>query len=346
MCKENYIQIKDNAGIPKYKQLMKSIIDGIEENTLKIGDKIPSINHVSEEYCLSRSTVEKAYVELRNQKIIKSIKGKGFYIAKTQLQFKKDVLFLVNQIDPYVIRLLNDFTSILGKEAKIDLDTYSGDSSVFKDVLERKKNQYDQLVVLLNFENGEQDSGQYPKDVLETLESISPSKLILVSKARQFSGKLGQVYQDFEGDFYKVLRNGFSNFKTIERLVFIQPDNSPSFHTKHFEIGLKRFCAKYHLEYLIKDKICGQEALSKKDLYLLFSDLDLIQLIDKVKEQNFVLGEDIDIVSCGDSALKKYLGISVIEINYEEMAKKVSEMLMKNLIQTVNVDFIFVKRTY
>ena len=54
---------------PKYKQVMDSVIRSIHNGNLNMGEKIPSINEFSEEYLLSRDTVEKAYGLLKEQKI-------------------------------------------------------------------------------------------------------------------------------------------------------------------------------------------------------------------------------------------------------------------------------------
>ena len=87
------MEIDHESRVPKYKQVKDCIIKGITMGQLKIGQKIPSINEISESYYLSRDTVEKAYSQLKAQKIIESVKGKGYYIAKTDLTAKVNVLF-------------------------------------------------------------------------------------------------------------------------------------------------------------------------------------------------------------------------------------------------------------
>jgi len=67
MNQPSYIKINRNSRIPKYKQVMDSIVKGIKEQELLMGDKILSINALSEKFDLSRDTVEKAYSLLRAQ---------------------------------------------------------------------------------------------------------------------------------------------------------------------------------------------------------------------------------------------------------------------------------------
>ncbi len=56
-----HIKIDENSRIPKYKQIVDSIIHNISTGQFKIDDKVPSINTFSKEFYLSRDTVEKAY---------------------------------------------------------------------------------------------------------------------------------------------------------------------------------------------------------------------------------------------------------------------------------------------
>lgn len=52
----NYVEIDENSRVPKYQQIVDSIIENISQGNLKIDQKIPSINKFSEEYYLSRDT--------------------------------------------------------------------------------------------------------------------------------------------------------------------------------------------------------------------------------------------------------------------------------------------------
>ena len=65
------MSLSENSRIPKYKQIVDSIIHSIATDKLQMDQKLPSINMLSEEFYLSRDTVEKAYNILKNRKNIK-----------------------------------------------------------------------------------------------------------------------------------------------------------------------------------------------------------------------------------------------------------------------------------
>ena len=86
-----FISIDENSRIPKYQQIVDSIIHNISCGNLLMDQKIPSINMFSEEFYLSRDTVEKAYSILKQRNIITSIRGKGYYISRTKLISKVNI---------------------------------------------------------------------------------------------------------------------------------------------------------------------------------------------------------------------------------------------------------------
>ena len=49
---ENILNIDEKGSLPIYKQIVSSILFKISIGELQINDKIPSINSLSEEYCL------------------------------------------------------------------------------------------------------------------------------------------------------------------------------------------------------------------------------------------------------------------------------------------------------
>ena len=61
------IQINEQSRVPKYKQIVDSIIADISKGKIQVGEKIPSINELSEFLLLSRDTVEKAYKLLKEK---------------------------------------------------------------------------------------------------------------------------------------------------------------------------------------------------------------------------------------------------------------------------------------
>ena len=60
MLSNTSFEIDSEKKTPKYLQIVNAITDSIKKGKLKKGDRIFSINELSNEYFLSRDTVQKA----------------------------------------------------------------------------------------------------------------------------------------------------------------------------------------------------------------------------------------------------------------------------------------------
>jgi len=69
MEKFKFIKINVSSRVPKYKQIVDLIKQGISDGHLLMGDQIPSINALSEGFDISRDTVDKAYRLLKEQNV-------------------------------------------------------------------------------------------------------------------------------------------------------------------------------------------------------------------------------------------------------------------------------------
>jgi DNA-binding GntR family transcriptional regulator len=70
------MDFKFNGQSTKVQQLAEYIQEALASNELKVGEKIPSINHLSRQFSVSRDTVFKALSDLRERGVIDAIHGK------------------------------------------------------------------------------------------------------------------------------------------------------------------------------------------------------------------------------------------------------------------------------
>ena len=92
------LEISESISLPKYKQLVNSLVEQIQSGRSKYGQKIPSINQISFDYNLSRDTVEKAYKILKKDGVIQSVEGRGHFIANTNPRSELKILVLFNKL--------------------------------------------------------------------------------------------------------------------------------------------------------------------------------------------------------------------------------------------------------
>jgi len=343
--KFEYIYLNPDSRIPKYKQVMDSILSNINKANIEMGEKLPSINEVSEAYLLSRDTVEKAYRLLKDQNIIISVKGKGFYIAKTNLSIKVNILFLINKLSTYKLNIFNSFVNTIGANANVDLDIYHCEPSVFKSILNKKKQQYDYYAIMPHFKDENLQHMVCTEDILKSIREIPDEKLIIVDRnVKSLSKKSGRVYQNFTEDIYNALSSGFNKLKKYKKIILVYPNKAVYPYPIGILIGFKKYCIQHSFDYEILDKIYEGMELQQKDLFVIIEENDLVNLVKQSRDYNYKLGEDIGIISYNDTPLKELLGITVISTDFKKMGEEAARMILENKKINIKNDFNFIDR--
>ncbi len=346
MIKKNeYININESSRVPKYKQVMDSIIRAINEEKLLMGDKILSINAVSEMCNLSRDTVEKAYSLLRAQNIIVSVKGKGFYVTKTDMSIKLNILFLINKLSSYKMRIYNAFVETLGTHASVDLDIYHCEPDVFIKILNKKKKDYSYYVIMPHFRNEKFQHVVCSKKILEAIQELPEKKLIILDReVKSLSNSFIKVYQDFTNDIFTALDSGMEQIKKYKKVILVYPSKAIYPYPQEIVNGFRKFCLKNELEYEVLDEIYDSMELQIKDLYIIIQEQDLVSLVKQARDRHFKLGEDIGIISYNDTPLKELLGITVISTDFKKMGSTAAKMILNKQPHTEKNDFNFINR--
>ena len=81
------IIISNSSSIPIYEQIKQAIKQAILKNELKEEDMLPSVRVMANDLKISFLTVKKAYDELEQEGYVKSVQGKGSFVAPKNLEF-------------------------------------------------------------------------------------------------------------------------------------------------------------------------------------------------------------------------------------------------------------------
>ncbi|HMQ44298.1 MAG: GntR family transcriptional regulator [Confluentibacter sp.] len=339
------IKINESSRIPKYKQIVDLIIGDISKGKLKIGEKIPSINELSESCYLSRDTVEKAYNQLKEQKVIISVKGKGYYTAKTDLISKINVFFMINKLSSYKMMIYNSFVNSMGINGHVTLAIYHCEESIFTRTLERHLGAFDYYVIMPHFkaENLEHQSITQASHAI--LEKIPNDKLIILDNDRlELKANYGAVYQDFQEDIYNALKKALKKLEKYDKLVLVYPVKSVYPYPRRIVHGFRKFCSKYGFDFEILNEIYDDMELDSKDAYVIIEENDLVNLVRQVRQKKRILGQDIGIISYNDTPLKELLGITVISTHFKAMGETAASMVLNNKLEKVKNIFEYIER--
>ena len=134
----NFIKVIDNLGIPKYKQIVQSIENAIIEGSLKKGDQLPSINSIRKDNSLSRDTVLLAFNELKIRGIVLSIAGKGYYVKSENINIKRKIFLLFDELNSFKEDLYNSFLNSLEDNIEVDIYFHHFNPEVFSKLIYEK----------------------------------------------------------------------------------------------------------------------------------------------------------------------------------------------------------------
>lgn len=339
------IRLDEQSRIPKYIQIINSIIHNISVGNVTLGDKIPSINKLSQEFYLSRDTVERAYNILKQRNIIVSIHGKGTYIAKTRTINKLNILFLVNKLSRHKLRIYNAFLKEVKKEANVVLHCYHCDETLFLELLNKNISSYDYHVIIPHFRNQDLSYANITSNISKALEAIPKEKLLILDNNKhQLKTSLNEVYQDFENDIYDALKSGLNRISNYSKLILIYPKTSFYPYPKRIQKGFMKFCGHHQFEFEIYNDFSVDMELEKNGLYICIEEDDLVILYNEIKKSGFKLEHDIGVISYNDTPLNELLEISVLSVDFDEMGTQTAQIILNVKKARVKIPLHFIDR--
>ena len=311
------ISIKNNIGIPKYKQIVISIENAIKDGDLIKGSLVPSINTISKEYQISRDTVLVAYNQLKARGIIQSIPGKGYYVKSENLKLTQKIFVLFDELNAFKEDLYNSFLKNIDKNTQVDIFFHHFNYDVFSKLIYDSIGNYNHYVIMpANLEDTHLVIEKLPKDKVYILDQMH-------SELKEYSA----IYQNFEKDIYQNLTKGKSYLEKYNKLILLFQKRQPLAMLKGFE----RFCEDNYFDYEVVDSF-ENRALDKGETYIIPDDRNLIQIMKKILSSTLRLGTDIGIISYNDTLLKEIIegGITTISTDFNKMGASLAKMINNN----------------
>jgi len=330
------LRIDHDSEIPKYKQVVELIISDIEAGIFKKGQRVPSINETSEELLLSRDTVEKAYVYLKKQGILLSVRGKGYYVNQINVQSQIKVALIINKLSNYKRSLYYSFVETLGSKAGVDVFIYNYSTDKFKEIIDNQISNYDYFAILPQFKDENANVGKI-------IKKIPMEKVLLIDRNLDMLKDYPVVYQEFEKDIQTALEEGIQLIRKYKKINLVFPTNE--YYSKDIIRGFQIFSQVNEMDFSIINKL-EEYDVQKNEAYVLISDDDLYRFIKISKEKKWKVGIDVGVVAYNDNPVKELLedGITTISTNHDEIGRIAAQMILSNDFKRIKSPFGFIKR--
>ncbi|RYF98794.1 MAG: GntR family transcriptional regulator, partial [Chitinophagaceae bacterium] len=310
----------------------------IKQGKVKRGDRILSINELSNEFFLSRDTVQKAYEILQKDKIIHSVRGKGFYINRTDITLCYRVLLLFNKLSSYKKMIYDGFVQTMDSKGLVDLKIHHSSAKLLDTIVSANLGEYDYYVVMPHFY-------EHHEQVADTLSKIPADKLMLLDKAMtQHFEQVPAVYQDFENDIILALEAGLDQLSKYDTLVYA--DTPSTLKPAEIARGFRRFCQQNHFAYQVIGDISSTYDVRPGQVYIVIDDMDLLHLIKSIQQKGYTAGKEVGIICYNETPLKEILlnGISTISTDHYQMGKTAAEMILEQRTGRIKNKFTLISR--
>jgi DNA-binding transcriptional regulator YhcF (GntR family) len=332
------LNINTDKRVPIYLQIVDSITDAIRRGNYKKGERIFSINELSNEYFLARDTVQKAYNILHNKGVITSVKGKGYYIKDINLTTTYKVLLLFTRISNYKKQIYNAFVETLGDNAIIDIKIHHFNTKILKELITNHLSDYDYFVIMPHFYDD-------PDEALKIIKMIPEDQLIILDKDIPYNDlKSPAVYQDFQNDIADALEQGMDLLLKYDKLYLVFPKLIT--YSPEIAHGFRKFCICNNFKFEVLAEINAKTNIAAKEAYIVIEENDLCQLIKKSREKGLKIGKNLGIISYNDSPLKEILldGITVLSTDHTKMGQTAANFILHNSKEKIKNPFVMIRR--
>jgi DNA-binding transcriptional regulator YhcF (GntR family) len=314
-----YMTIDTHSAVPKYQQIINSILEAIHRGELSTGDRLPSLNGLCKEFALSQDTVLRAYNELKSRQIIASTVGKGYYVDSTDIQSEHKVFLLFDKLTLYKEQLYDAINAKFKNKGRIEIFFHHNNKKVFSNLIREAAGNYSAYVVI-PIQDSESE---------KALEQLPPKSVYILDLMLQNeSNKYPYVCQRFEKDVYSNLQKCLPDLKKYRTLYLI----CPGVKTQHQQIrsGFERFARRYRFRFEVLKNL-DEHRIKAGQAFLVVDDLLLVEIIKRSAAETLHIGKEVGIISYNKTPLKEVManGITTISTDFGEMGSILSDMILQ-----------------
>lgn len=299
----------------KVTQLADNLSQAISRKEFLEGDSLPSINQLSAQYGVSRDTVFKAFLDLRERGLIDSTPGKGYYVTSQVT----NVLLLLDQYTPFKEALYNSFVKHLPINYKVDLLFHQYNERLFNTIIRESIGKYNKYIVM-NFDN---------EKFSTALNKINPARLLLLDFGKFEKEKYFYICQDFDESFYQALLALKERMHRYRQIVFLFSKGLK--HPQSSKDYFIRFCEEQGFSYEIQEDI-ENLVVRKETAYIAIKQQDVVKAVKQGRLEGLKCGKDFGLLAYNDIPSYEIIdeGITSLSIDWEMMGNEAANFVLND----------------
>ncbi len=276
---------------------------------------MPSINQLSAQYGVSRDTVFKAFLDLRERGLIDSTPGKGYYVTSQVT----NILLLLDQYTPFKEALYNSFVRHLPINYKVDLLFHQYNERLFNTIIRESIGKYNKYIVM-NFDN---------EKFSTALNKINPARLLLLDFGKFEKEKYFYICQDFDESFYQALLALKERMHRYRQIVFLFSKGLK--HPQSSKDYFIRFCEEQGFSYEIQEDI-ENLVVRKETAYIAIKQQDVVKAVKQGRLEGLKCGKDFGLLAYNDIPSYEVIdeGITSLSIDWEMMGNEAANFVLND----------------
>jgi DNA-binding transcriptional regulator YhcF (GntR family) len=327
-----FISIDKNLSVSKYKQIINSILYAISIGRLAMGDKMPSINEICDQFKLSRDTVLTAYNELKSKGIISAHPGKAYYVTSTNVNVEQNIMLLYDELNAFKEELYNAFIKTIGGSANVDLYFHNFNRKIFNHLLQENKLKYTAYIVMPAQFTG----------IASQLRELNGKVYILDQLPIELRNSYPAIYQNFEKQVFDGLMEAKDRILKYRKFISVYPGGKePESQLR----GFVHFCKEARMPFEVVNDL-AERVVKPGEVYLVVNDSDLVDLVKMARRLKLRIGTDIGIISLNDTPLKEVVanGITTISTDFCKMGETLANFILNKETRQVENPFSLIIR--
>ncbi|QIU96466.1 GntR family transcriptional regulator [Bacteroides faecium] len=299
----------------KVTQLADNLSQAISKKEFLEGDSLPSINQLSAQYGVSRDTVFKAFLDLRERGLIDSTPGKGYYVTSQVT----NVLLLLDQYTPFKEALYNSFVKHLPINYKVDLLFHQYNERLFNTIIRESIGKYNKYIVM-NFDN---------EKFSTALNKINPARLLLLDFGKFEKEKYFYICQDFDESFFQALLALKERMHRYRQIVFLFSKGLK--HPQSSKDYFIRFCEEQGFSYEIQENL-ENLVVRKETAYIAIKQQDVVKVVKQGRLEGLKCGKDFGLLAYNDIPSYEVIdeGITSLSIDWEMMGNEAANFVLND----------------
>lgn len=307
------LTVIEKPGTTKLQSLIDAVREAVASGFYRAGDQLPSVNELSDSTGFSRDTVVKAYQALVRQSMVESVPGKGYFVSSRS----QKVFMLLDDFSAFKEQLYRSFRKNLPQRYSVDLLFHHYNARVFEQLIRHAAGRYNSYLIM-NLDN---------RKLHPVLSHLPPSRLLLLDMGCEQDSRNNYLLQNFSKATYACLVEGLPELKKYSELVFVYSRQKTP-HPYETRGAVRDFCQAHGLNFKETHEFTF-DSMRKGQVYLVFAESDLVQVLKGCRDNGLSLGSDVGIIAYNDTPMKEIAGngITVISVDFYEMGQKAAQFV-------------------